>query len=66
MSDHVDLLAIAGIEHTTFYNSGEDINLVRANDSNPHARVFRKGGKVVYRSGAAVMWDEEDSRPHTH
>lgn len=56
MTEHADLLSIAGIDHLTFYSSGEDVSLKRDEDRNPVARVFRKGGKVVYRAGSAVDW----------
>lgn len=58
---HVDLLSIAGVDHSLFYNSGEDVKLEE--DDVPFARVFRKGGKVVYRSGTAVEWDDETGHP---
>lgn len=65
MSDsNVDLLAIAGIEHETFYNSGEDVRL--ESDRVPYARLFRKGGKIVYRAGTAVEWDGDEGHPVTH
>lgn len=56
--DHVDILDIAGIDHSTFYNSGQDVKLVKRDEEKPFARVFRKGGKVVYRAGEGVLWDE--------
>lgn len=57
----VDLLSIAGVNHETFYNGGEDVKLEE--DRKPYARVFRKGGKVVYRAGTAVEWDGEEGHP---
>ena len=58
---HVDILSIAGIEHTTFYNGGEDVRVEE--DRKPVARVFRRGGKLVYRAGTAVEWDGEEGHP---
>lgn len=64
MSDaSVDLLSIAGVNHQIFYSSGEDVKLEA--DSKPFARVFRKGGKIVYRAGTAVEWDDETGHPIT-
>lgn len=57
----VDLLSIAGVTHESFYNSGEDVKLEE--DRKPYARVFRRGGKVVYRTGTAVEWDGEEGHP---
>lgn len=62
MADHADLLNIAGIEHSLF-NTVEDVTLTDEKDE-PVARVFRRNGKVVYRAGRAVMWDDTDGRPH--
>ena len=56
MTDHVDLLTIAGIDHITFYSNGEDVQLVGERDKEPRARVFRKGSKLVYRAGNSVDW----------
>lgn len=56
MLDHVDLLAIAGIDRTTFYSNGEDVQLDGGRDEEPRARVFRKGSKLVYRAGNSVDW----------
>lgn len=61
---HVDILSIVGIDHVTFYNSGEDVSL-KDEDQKPAARVFRKGGKLVYRAEGAVDWYGED-RPQGH
>ena len=59
MSDpQADLLAIAGITRSTFYNGGEDISL-EDEDHKRKARVFRRGSKLVYRSGEAVDWDDD-------
>lgn len=64
MSDyHVDLLDIAGVNHEVFYNGGEDVRLEE--DKVRYARVFRKGGRVVYRAGTAVEWDGEEGHPVT-
>lgn len=57
----IDLLSIAGIEHEMFYNGGEDVKLKE--DHVTYARVFRKGGKVVYRSGTGVEWDGDEGHP---
>lgn len=57
----VDLLSIAGVNHETFYNGGEDVKLEE--DHRPVARVFRRGGKVVYRSGTTIEWDGDEGHP---
>lgn len=59
--DPVDLLSIAGVNHQIFYSNGEDVRL--ESDSKPFARVFRRGGKIVYRAGTAVEWDGEEGHP---
>ena len=53
--EHVDILNLIGIDHITFNNSGQDITI---DDGEQQARVFRKGGKVVYRAGSH-LWDED-------
>lgn len=63
MEDHVDILNLVGIEHSMFYNSGEDVNLIRENERKPFARIFRKGTHLVYRAASAVKW-EDDSDKH--
>lgn len=55
--DHVDILALAGIDRSTFNSTGEDIE-VEDREHRPVARVFRRGGKLVYRAGSEV-WDED-------
>lgn len=62
LPDHVDLLDIAGIDHSSFSATG-DVTLVREREVKPYARVFRRGGKVVYRAGEEV-WDEDVVRTH--
>ena len=59
----VDLLAIAGVNHEVFYNGGEDVRLEV--DDVRYARVFRKGGRIVYRSGHAnaIEWDGDEGHP---
>jgi hypothetical protein len=65
MTDHVDLLMLAGIDHNVFYSSGEDVKVVGERDRTI-ARVFRRGGKMVYRAGSAVDWyGDEPDRPLT-
>lgn len=59
LPEHVDLLDIAGIDHSTF-NATEEVTLFRA-DLKPYARVFRRGSIVVYRAGEEV-WDGEPDR----
>ena len=62
MSDvHVDLLDIAGVNHELFYNSGEDVRL--EDDNVRYARLFRKAGKITYRAGTALEWDDEKGHP---
>lgn len=62
MSDsQIDLLTIAGVNHEVFYGGVEDVRLEE--DNVRVARVFRKGGRVVYRAGTAVEWDGEDGHP---
>ena len=58
---HVDLLSIAGVNHEVFHNSGEDVRVEE--DHKRVARIFRKGGKVVYRTGTTIEWDSEDGHP---
>ena len=58
---HVDILNIAGVEHTSFYAS-EDVTLV-GEDKRPCARVFRRNGRIVYRAGTAIEWDGGDGHP---
>ncbi len=58
---HVDFLSIAGVNHELFYNSGEDVKVEE--DRKPVARVFRRGGKVVYRAGTAIEWDGDEGHP---
>lgn len=57
----VDILNIVGIDHITFYNGGEDVTLEF--ERKPYARIFRKGGKLVYRAGTAVEWDGCEGHP---
>lgn len=54
LPEHVDLLTIAGIDHSTF-NATEEVTLFR-DDSKQYARVFRRGSVVVYRAGEED-WD---------
>jgi hypothetical protein len=62
MLDHADLLCIAGIDHNTFYNGGEDVRLERDEEEGQSLRIFRKGGKLVYRAGSSVDWFGEDQK----
>lgn len=59
---NVDLLDIVGLEHSTFYNSGEDITLKSDKKEEAYARVFKKGKRVVYRAGTLVRGDDTDDR----
>jgi hypothetical protein len=63
MTEHADILGILGIDHSTFNSAGEDIELVSEEERKPHARVFRKGGKTVYRAGSAVNWYDDEENP---
>lgn len=65
MSDaHVDLINIVGLEHSTFYDSGEDITLVEDKNNDTYARLFKKGKRVVYRAGVLSSSKEQDRRDH--
>lgn len=55
----VDILDILGINHNEFTG---DLTLTDSKKK-PVARVFRRGGKIVYRAGTAVEWDDEDGFP---
>jgi hypothetical protein len=59
-----DLLQLIGMNPQTFYAAGEDVRVESA-DHNPYARIFRRGGKVVYRVGTGVEWDDDDGHPVT-
>lgn len=59
-----DLLSIAGIEHSTF-QCHEDVTLV-SDDKEPVARIFRRDGKIVYRTGTSFEWDDKDGHPVRH
>lgn len=63
MSDRADILAIVGLNKSQFNDAGEDVT-VRDEAEDTEARVFRRGGKVVYRAGAALKWyDQEEDLP---
>lgn len=63
MTEHADILSIAGIDSSTFYNSGQDVSLNDDADCKPIARVFRKGGKLVYRTGNSIDWYDDQKKP---
>jgi hypothetical protein len=59
MDASVDILNLVGLDHSVFYNSGQDVNLIRENERKPFARIFRKGTHLVYRAAGAIKWDDE-------
>lgn len=68
MSDHsTDILTIVGVDHATFNSGCADIRLVGRHSKKRIGRVFKKGGKVVFRAGEAIDWfgDEDDSNTIT-
>lgn len=60
--EHVDLLDITGTDRATFNITG-DVEVVADGEGTPYGRVFRRGGKVVFRAGVR-LWD--DPKPEWH
>ena len=52
--DHVDILHLAGIDRSDFVSGGQDVS-VKTPEGN--ARIFRRGGMVVYRAGD--VWGDD-------
>jgi hypothetical protein len=59
MDDQVDILNLIGVDHFMFYNSGQDVNLIRENEYKPFARIFKRGTHLVYRAEGNIKWDDE-------
>lgn len=59
MEVHADILNLVGIDRSVFSIVGEDIKFKHEESD---VRVFRRGSKLVYRTGNAVDWWGEFSQ----